>query len=136
MEQLIADTGFFVALGREKDPCHLAAKAFLRDCKLPLVTVSAVIAEACYFLLPRAKQELLRWIGDGGPSVVEVPVASYSELAATVGKYADRDIDFVDAALVWLANEASIPKIVTVDATDFGVFRLKGGRRFELIDWF
>lgn len=136
MDRLIADTGFFVALGREKDPCHQAAKEYLRNCRLPLLTVSAVIAEACYFLVPRAKQELLRWIGDGGPSVVEVPVASYTELAATVGKYADRDIDFVDAALIWLANETSIRRIVTVDATDFSVFRLKGGKRFELIDWF
>ena len=125
-----------MALGREKDPCHQAAAEFLAGCRLPLLTVSAVIAETCFFLATAAKRELLGWIADGGLGVVDVPTASYRDLAATVGKYFDRDIDFADAALVWLANETSLRKIVTVDAGDFSVFRLRNGRRFELIDWY
>lgn len=135
MERLIVDTGFLVALGREKDSCHAGATNFLSNCRVPLVTVSAVVAEACYFLVPRAKQALLRWVGDGGPSVIDVPPASYAELAAIIGKYSDRDLDFADAALVWLANETSLRKIVTVDTADFSVIRLKGAKRFELVDW-
>lgn len=135
MERLIVDTGFLVALGRERDPCHDAARRFLGNCRLPLVTVSAVVAETCYFLTPRAKQAFLRWVGSGGPTVFDVPLIGYAELAATIGKYADLDLDFADAALVWLANEASARKIVTVDATDFSVIRLKGGKRFELVEW-
>ena len=136
MERFIVDTGFLVALAREKDEHHEAAKAFLRDCSQPLVTVSVVIAEACYFLTPRAKKELLAWVADQGPAVVEVPVSSYPEIAAAIEKYAERDIDFTDAALIWLANESSLRRIVTLDAIDFGLFRLKGGKRFELIDWY
>ena len=135
MERIIADTGFFAALAREKDEHHEAAKTFLRGCSFPLVTVSAVIAEACYFLTPRAKKEMLDWVANGGPAVVEIPVSAYREIGAAIEKYAERDIDFADAALIWLANEASLRKIVTLDATDFGLFRLKGGKRFELIDW-
>jgi hypothetical protein len=130
------DTGFLVALAREKDPHHEAAKAFLRDCRYPLVTVSAVIPEVCYFLTPRAKKELLAWVGDEGPSVLDVPVSSYPEIGAAFEKYAERDIDFADAALIWLANETSLRKIVTLDAIDFSLFRLKGGKRFELIGWY
>lgn len=129
------DTGFLVALARDRDPCHAASRRFLENCGLPLVTVTAVVAEACYFFTPRAKQSFLRWVGSGGLTVFDVPLASYTELAATIGKYADRELDFADAALVWLANELSLRRIVTVDATDFSVVRLKGGKRFELIEW-
>ena len=135
MERILVDTGFFVALAREKDPCHEAAKDFLRKCRLPLVTVSAVISEACHFLSPHAKKELLAWVADRGPLLAEVPVTSYAELGATIAKYANRDIDFSDAALIWLANETALRKIVTLDILDFSLFRLKGGKRFELIDW-
>ena len=38
-------------------------------------------------------------------SVFETPVEAYAQLEITLRKYSDRDIDFADAALVWLANE-------------------------------
>ena len=136
MERIIVDSGFLVALAREKDEHHENAKTFLQGCGFPLVTVSAVVAEACYFLTPRAKKELLAWVGDEGPAVVDVPVSSYPEIGAMIEKYSARDIDFADAALIWLANEAALRRIVTLDVTDFNLFRLKGGKHFELIDWF
>lgn len=136
MDSVIADTGFLVALGRQKDPYHVAATGFLAGNDLPLVTVSAVIAEACFFFTAEAKRALLDWVADGGVGVVDVPGGGYRAISATVAKYADRDIDFADAALLWLANEASLRRILTVDKGDFGAFRLKGGRRFELVDWY
>jgi hypothetical protein len=38
--------------------------------------------------------------------VVEVPAASYPDLAKTMERFRERDIDFADAALVWLVKEA------------------------------
>jgi hypothetical protein len=136
VERLIADTGFLVALGREADPLHPAASQFLRGFRGNLITVTPVVAETCFFLDTRARAELLAWCHAGGPTVVDVPVASFPELAATFRAYADREVDFADAALVWLANRSGLRRILTVDAADFGVFRLKGRKRFELIDWF
>ena len=68
-------------------------------------------------------------------SVLEVPVEAYPELAKTIAKYANRDVDFADAALVWLAGETGLRRILTVDERDFGVYRLKGGKRLEVIPW-
>ena len=68
-------------------------------------------------------------------SVFETPVEAYAQLEITLRKYSDRDIDFADAALVWLANETGARSILTADQRDFQLFRLKGNRRFELIDW-
>lgn len=44
-------------------------------------------------------------------------------------------MDLADAALVWLAGESGLRHILTVDERDFGVYRLKGGKRFEVIPW-
>lgn len=72
----------------------------------------------------------------GSTKVVEVPAAAHPDLAATLRKYSDRKLDFADAALVWLAQESGIGAILTVDRRDFSTLRLKGGKRFRLIDWF
>jgi predicted nucleic acid-binding protein len=132
---LIADTGFFAAFGRRADPWHLAARRFLEGFRGQLVTVSPVIVEACHFLAPAARVDLLDWAHAGSLSVVEVPVQTYPDLARTIAKYADQDVDLADAALVWLAWETGLRRILTVDDKDFSVYRLKGGKRFDVIPW-
>lgn len=135
MDRLIADTGFLVAFGRSADPLHRKAASFLRGYAGGLVTVAPVIVETSFFLTPQAKVRLIGWIASGGITVVEVPASSYPDLGATITKYADRDIDFADAALVWLANQAGLRGILTTDEGDFGIYRLSGGKRFELVSW-
>ena len=68
----------------------------------------------------------------GGIEVVGVPVSAFAEIATYLQKYADQDIDFANAALIWLANAHGERRILTVDERDFTVFRFKGGKRFEL----
>ena len=136
MDRLLVDTGFLIALGQRGDPLHEEAKSFLQGYSGKLVTAAPVIVETCYFFASEGKLQLLEWVRSGGLAVAEVPVSAYPVLAAVMKKYADRNIDFTDATLVWLANETGLRKILTVDRADFSVFRLKGGRRFDLIDWF
>lgn len=99
------------------------------------MTVSAVVVEACHFLTTQARIDLLNWAHYGSLSVIEVPVEAYPELAKTIAKYGNRDVDFADAALVWLAGETGLRRILTVDERDFGIYRLKGGKRFDVISW-
>jgi predicted nucleic acid-binding protein len=135
LERLIADTGYFVAFSRRSDPRHSGAVAFADDFSGQLVTTTAVIAESCHFLTPEARINLLH---SAGPrlAVIEVPVVSFPDLAATMEKYTDRDVDFADASLVWLAERSGLRRILTVDVSDFSTFRLSNGKRFDLIDWF
>jgi predicted nucleic acid-binding protein len=135
MERVLVDTGFLVALGRTRDPLHAAAKAYLERCTLGLATVSAVIVEACHFLQLDARRALLEWLADGGPAVIEVPPEAYPELSRTMERYRERDIDFADAALVWLAEQTGHRSVLTVDDADFRRFRLKAGTRFDLVEW-
>lgn len=136
MDSVIVDTGFLVAYARRDDPLHERADEYLKGFRERLVTVSPVIVETCFFLSAYGKRQLLDWARGVTLRVVDVPASSYSDLSATIGKYASRDIDLADAALVWLAEQAGIFRILTVDRRDFSLFRLKGGKRFELIEWF
>ncbi len=134
MKRLIADAGFFVAITRRSDPRHPGAVAFSGKFSGQLVTTSAVVVETCHFLTPGARINLLNSVGPR-LAVIEVPVASYPDLAATIGKYGDREVDFADASLVWLAERSGLRQILTVDVSDFSTFHLSSGKRFELIDW-
>ncbi len=136
MTRVLVDTGFLVALFRPSDRLRTKARENLVANRHPLLTVAPVIVEACFFLDAAAKGKLLEWARRGGLSVAEIPVDAYPEIAAFLHKYADRDIDFADAALVWFANQAGVRSILTVDETDFAVYRLKGGKRFELLKWY
>jgi len=134
LERLIADTGFLVAVGRRVDPKHEAARRFADRFHGQLVTASPTIVEACHFLSPKSQSELLDSVGRR-LAVLEVPTKDYPELSATIGIYADQDIDFADASLVWLAERSGLRQILTVDVKHFSVLRLKSGKHFELIDW-
>ena len=135
MERLLVDTGFLVALGRSRDSLHDAARTFLEGCTTPLVTVTAVVVETCHFLNLESRRALLAWLAEGGPAVVEVPPEAYPELSRTMERYKERDVDFADAALVWLAEQTGCRAILTVDEADFRRFRFKDRGRFELVDW-
>lgn len=136
MDRVLVDSGYLIALGRDQDSLHPKADAFLSAFRGALLTVSAVIVETCFFLDAGAKARLLDWASEGSLSIVEVPPAAYPDLGATIGRYSDRNVDFADAALVWLAEQSGVREILTVDRRDFSTFRLKGGRRFRLVEWF
>jgi predicted nucleic acid-binding protein len=134
--RLLVDTGFLVALGRKADPLHAEAKTFFLREAGPLITVSPVVVETCFFLDAAAKIEFLDLAQSARLKTLELPTVAYGELGTVIRKYADRDIDLADAALIWLANRTGVRHILTTDRADFGVYRLKGGKRFELVKWF
>ncbi|MGB7543414.1 MAG: hypothetical protein WBM28_15550 [Burkholderiales bacterium] len=135
MTRILADTGFFVALFHPADRLAPAARSYLSKHRHPLATVAPVIVETCFFLSSTEKAELLDWAQRGGVAVVETPVESYTEIAAIIARYADRDIDLADAALIWLASASRQHRVLTVDERDFSAYRLKQGKRFDLVKW-
>jgi hypothetical protein len=70
------------------------------------------------------------------PGAVVLAPFDQSELPqihALMARYADRPMDFADATLVYLASRESIDTILTVDQTDFSVYRIAGKRRFRIL---
>ena len=136
MTSVLVDTGFLVSLFRPADRLRAQARECLLANRHPLVTAAPVIVETCFLLDATGKGRLLEWVQRGALAVAEVPVSVYPEIGTIIRKYADRNIDFADAALVWLANHSGMRDILTVDEADFSVYRLKGGKRFALMKWF
>ncbi len=135
MTRILADTGLLVALFHPADRLAPFARSYLRGHRHPLATVAPVIVETCFFLSSAEKLQLLDWARRGGVAVVETRVDAYPEIAAILLRYADRDIDLADAALIWLANASGQHRILTLDERDFSAYRLKRGKRFDLVRW-
>ena len=136
MRKVLADSGYLVALGIQRDPRHQAAKAFLAAYKGEIIVPSPVVVESCYFLSTAAKIRLLDWLARGGGKVVELPSDAYAGIGAIIARYAGLEPDFVDGAIVWLADQIDCRAILTVDIRDFGIYRLKGAKRFSVVRWF
>ncbi|MDP2793791.1 MAG: PIN domain-containing protein [Sulfurisoma sp.] len=132
---LLVDTGFLVALFRRRDRLRSAARNFLVASKAPLVTAAPVIVETCFFLKAEEKQNLLEWVRRGALDVREAPLDAYPRISWLIGKHADRDPDFTDMALLWLAQESGCRRVLTVDAADFAVYRGKSGKALDLPQW-
>lgn len=135
MSAVLADTGFLVALFKHRERLNAQARAYLTANRHALLTVAPVIVETCFFLAAGEKRALLEWVRRGGIEVAEWPSSAYAQTEAIIAKYADRDIDLADAALIWLALRGGNQSILTVDRRDFSVYRLKANRGFNLIDW-
>jgi predicted nucleic acid-binding protein len=136
VRRVLADSGFLVALGIERDPRHRAARDFLDNYTGELHVPAPVVSESCYFLSTAGKVRLLDWLRKPPRKVLDLPVSAYPEVAEILARYAQLDPDFADAAIVWLAEKTGCRAILTVDVRDFSVFRPGKGRRFELVKWF
>lgn len=135
MKNVLVDSGFLVALGIQSDPRHRAARAFLEGYRGKLLIPEPVISESCYFLSTAGKVRLLDWARKSPCAVHPVPAHAYPDMAATLTRYVDLDLDFTDAAIVWLAGRVRCRSILTVDVREFSALRLARGRRFELVSW-
>ena len=136
MKTVLVDSGFLVALGIARDPRHQSAKTFLSGYGGTLLVPAPVITESCFFLSTGNKVRMLDWLTAPKRKVLDLPVAAYPEVGVILARYAGLDPDFTDAAIVWLAKEAGCSAILTVDMRDFGIYRLKRNKRFELVKWF
>lgn len=129
---VLIDTGPLVALHARDDTHHTAVAQWLAGFHGQLHTVEAVLAEAAFFLPPRGRAALAELAAAGVLLVHEPGIDGHSRMAALLRKYADRDPDWADIALVWLAESTGIRRIATINVADFSVYRIDGRKRFEL----
>ena len=136
MRRVLADSGFLVALGIERDPRHRAARDYLDNYHGEMLVPAPVVTESCYFLSTAGKVRLLDWLREIPRKVLDLPTYAYPDVSEILTRYADLNPDFTDAAMVWFAQDTGCRAILTVDVRDFSAFHLAKGRRFELVKWF
>jgi len=132
---LIADSGFLIALFDPREPHHPAAKTFIQRTTHPLLTVEAVVAEVCFFLAGAQRNAFMNAVAASALPVMPLETPSHKRVAELMVKYDDMAPDYADLALIDLAERCDLNKILTLDVHDFSLYRIKGRKCFDLVNW-
>lgn len=132
----LVDAGPLIALLDSREPAHERCVAALKSISLPLLTTWPAFTEAMY-LVGRAggwpaQKALWQLVLNQDLDVAGQPAEASGRIAELMERYADRPMDLADATLVALAEERDEKRIFTLDA-DFGIYRIHGRGRFELL---
>ena len=133
--ELLLDTGALVSLLDRSQKHHEACAAFFGDWDRPVVSTEAVLTEATRLLgmLRGGREACIDFFLSGGALLVPATSASLRRSRELMTHYADLPMDYADATLVVLAEELETNLVFTTDRRDFGVYRIKGRRRFEVL---
>ncbi len=133
VRDVLLDTGPLVALYALNDRHHAAAARWLAGFSGRLHTVEAVLAEAAHLLPAHLCGALAELAAQGRVIVHPLGTDAYSRMVVLARKHADQKPDWADLALIWLAETAGIRHIATLDVADFGVYRIHGRQRFDIV---
>jgi predicted nucleic acid-binding protein len=117
----IADTGFIVAFARQNDQHHAWAVELARSITEPLLTCEAVLAEAAFhldssaYVLALIEDDMLRIAFDCNRHLEKL-----KELAH---RYKDRKPNLADLCLIRMSEVYPRHPVITVDETDFRIYR-------------
>ncbi len=119
----ICDTGPLVAYLNRNDPYHAWAIGLMKQVRPPMLTCEPVLTEAVYFLredkmdadplFQLLEREVLR---------VHFDLSTHwPRIRTLMGRY--RQMDLADASIVVMSELHRRSQVLTVDRTDFSVYR-------------
>jgi predicted nucleic acid-binding protein len=128
----LLDTGPLVSALAAKEPRFGAwAKDVLRNLPHPLYTCEPVLTEAAHFL--GDPRPILAAVADGLLICPWNVCEHHARVAELVRKYADQPMDLADACLVAMSEDWWDSRVVTVDVSDFRVYRRRGRHPIPLL---
>jgi uncharacterized protein len=119
----IADTGFIVAIWSKTPARRRWAREWLGKATLPLLTSTANLQEAGWLLSNHAYP--IQMVLDGDLEIALDTQEEANALHGLISKYSDR-MDLADASIVRLSELHPRAKVLTVDKTDFKIYRRFG----------
>ena len=132
---IIADTGFFFALGNRQDKFHQKAKQCLQKLEEPIITTYPVIIETSYLLAERCNQSIqfkfLEQFIQGRVNIFSLEIYHLERCLDLMRQYADLPMDLADASLVVVAEELDEARILTTDQRDFSIYRFHTVKAFN-----
>ena len=117
----IADTGFLVAFANGNDRHHGWAVQLASDITEPLLTCDAVLAETAFHL--ESASVALAMVNDGLVALAFDCRDHLVQLSRLADRYADRKPDLADLCLVRMSELFPKHSVITIDRTDFRVYR-------------
>jgi uncharacterized protein len=134
-DELLLDTGPFVALVDRSEELHGECVAALESWTGSVVTTEAVLTETLYLVGPqwRAQKVALEFILRGAFQLVPSSHASLQRVAALMERYRNVPMDFADATLVVLGEELETDRVFTLDRRGFSTYRMNRRKPFRVI---
>jgi uncharacterized protein len=117
----IADTGFLVAFANANDKHHTWAAQLAGRVTEPLLTCEAVIAETAFHLESAAVA--LAMVNEGLVALAFDCREHLVQLARLADRFADQKPDLADLCLVRMSELFPKHSVITIDRTDFQVYR-------------
>ncbi len=117
----IADTGFLVAFANANDRYHNWATQVAVGITEPLLTCEAVLAETAFHLESAALA--LAMINEGLVALAFDCREHLGQLARLADRFADQRPDLADLCLVRMSELFPKHSVITIDRTDFRIFR-------------
>ena len=133
--ELLLDTGAFVALVDRSEKRHAECVAALENWTGAIVTTEAVVTETLYLVGPRwsAQKVCVEFLLRGAFLLVPLSLASLERVFALMERYRDVPMDFADATLVALGEELETERVFTLDRRGFSTYRLNRRRAFQIV---
>ena len=134
-ERVLVDTGPIVAILISDDPHHAACTEELRKHKQPWITCWPVLTEAAWLVRkePGGVERLFELVLNSVIEIVELDAKAPAWVAGFLQRYASIKAQVADAALMYLAEQRDLKRILTLDRRDFSVYRTAAGKGLELL---
>lgn len=131
----IMDTGPWVALIDRSEGKHNQSVEWFRQFEGDIFSSEAVLTEVLYLLnsSSKAQSAAFDFVLNGAITIVASDLESLRKAKKLMAKYSDVPMDYADATLVCLADDLSIPHVVTFDVRGFGIYRLSLKRPFIIL---
>lgn len=127
----LVDAGPLIALFDPADKLHRDIAMFFRGYLGRMHTTWPVVTEVCHFLSVRQQRALLAWLRRGGAQLAQIEEDALDRFDVMLDKYSDNPMDLADASLVWLGEKLRVTNIISLDHSDFAIYRTAAGRPFN-----
>jgi hypothetical protein len=136
MSNILVDSGFLVAVYDEDAPFHSAVLEFANRRRDVLLVPQVVLTEVFYVLSRNVGRgganTFIRDFADSDTQLQDVTLTDLSRIHELRLQYADANLDFVDCAIIALAERLDIKRIATLDHRDFALVRPKHCDYFDI----
>lgn len=133
MRGVLVDAGPLIAIVDTDDASHERCMRVLKHIREPLFTIWPAVTEAMHLVGTAAHERLWNVVEHAPMRFVRLDAIDVPAVRALMKKYSDLPMDLADAALVHVAERDGLSTVFTLDQTDFGLYRLPGGRRLRLL---
>ena len=133
MRGVLVDAGPLVALMDAADAFHAECVQAFKQLREPMFTIWPVITEAMYLAGAPAQERLWDILEQRHLELRPLDTRDVPRMRALMQKYRDLPMDLADAALVRVAERDGFSTVLTVDREDFGVYRMHGSKRFQIL---